>query len=603
MKPSTTIATALTLVALSTSAFADVPVTLAHDGVSEYTIVTPSSPSSAVSTAARELSDDLFEMSGARLSVASTAPPGGHAIYVGMSTGASKAFPKAHVGKLPAEGYVVETSVANVLIAGADERGTLYGVYAFLEDQLGVGWFGPDATVIPKRGTVTVDHLHIREAPAFMMRDDNAGITRKSAAWDAHIRLNGSFIPDDPKYGGNYRLFNGDENFYELISPDKYFNTHPEYFSLIKGARSTKSGGTWGPGQLCLTNPDVFKIITDALADKVKVDPKLLTLGLSPNDSDDGNCEDAACKASDAKYGAPSGTLLNFVNKVAANEQARFPGRKIWVETLAYQYEEQAPKPGTIKPADNVLVCLCPIFACVSHPIDGDPDSVKSKKALMDWSKVAAGHLQIWHYATNFQNYLQPLPDFDELGPDMLYYKNHGVSGVFVEGDYQNGEPDLEPMRTWLLGHLLWNPHQDVWPLVSKFCDGYFGPAGPDMNAYVRLLHSPFKDAKLHMHIYDHPDAAYFPPALLASADNLFAHADSVATDPAIRRRVDRMHIGLRYVEIMQKRPAETAAQADQDAWKTEFNALIADVKKYDVTYITEGHSIDDALRRRIDGD
>jgi len=65
----------------------------------------------------------------------------------------------------------------------------------------------------------------------------------------------------------------------------------------------------------------------------------------------------------------------------------------------------------------------------------------------MDWSKVAAGHLQIWHYATNFQNYLQPLPDFDELGPDMLYYKKHGVSGVFVEGDYQNGEPDLEPMR------------------------------------------------------------------------------------------------------------------------------------------------------------
>jgi len=191
-----------------------------------------------------------------------------------MSSGASKAFPKAHADKLPAEGYVIETSGANMLIAGSDERGTLYGTYAFLEDQCGVGWFGPDAAVIPRRSTVTVDRLHIRDTPAFMMRDDNAGITRKSAAWDAHIRLNGSFTPDDPQYGGNYRLFNGDENFYELISPEKYFATHPEYFSLIKGARSTKSGGEWGPGQLCLTNPDVFRIITDGPCREVTADPE-----------------------------------------------------------------------------------------------------------------------------------------------------------------------------------------------------------------------------------------------------------------------------------------------------------------------------------------
>ena len=42
--------------------------------------------------------------------------------------------------------------------------------------------------------------------------------------------------------------------FNELVPPDVYFDTRPEYFSLIDGKRRK------GYYQLCLTNPDVLRI-------------------------------------------------------------------------------------------------------------------------------------------------------------------------------------------------------------------------------------------------------------------------------------------------------------------------------------------------------
>jgi hypothetical protein len=467
----------------------------------------------------------------------------------------------------------------------------LYGTFDFLEQNVGVRWYAPDATVIPTHATITVKPQQTTQTPGFAMRDTNAGVVRKSAEWDAHIRLNGTDVPDDPAFGGNYPLFNGDENFYHLVPPSTYFKTHPEYFSLVDGVRTTKGGKAWGDAQLCLTNPDVFNVVTDALSAQVTNNPKLVALGLSPNDAENGRCQDALCLASDARYGAPSGTLLNFVNREASAVQSRFPNRKLWVETLAYQYNEPPPREGTIVPASNVLVCLCPIFACDAHPMATDPDSAKSRTALLGWSKVAKGHLQIWHYATNFANFLQPLPDFDELGPDMLFYQQHGVSGVFVESDYKNVDGELEPMRTWVLAHLLWNPNQPVWPLVKDFCEGYYGPAGDDIYAYVKLLHSTFADPKQHLHIFDGPHSAYFSKPLLAQADKLFEHASSlVSADTAAEygKRVGRMHLGLEYVELMQAKPGPKAPDADQTAWHTRATDYFARVGQYDIKYVSE---------------
>lgn len=552
---------------------AQASILLVNGGHSSNTIMVDPQASPAVKGAAQELSDDLKAISGATIPV-STESPRGHAIFVQTLNPAVAQ---------PDETFWMRTSHGNVYLIGNSPRGTLYAVYTFLENYLGVRWYAPDATVLPPQPTIQIPDLNVQQSPAFSYRDTDEHLVFQSAAWDAHVKLNGTSVPDDPAYGGINRLFNGAENFYALVPPGKYFADHPEYFSLIGGKRSAQ-----GDSQLCLTNPDVLRIVTDALVAEAKQNPKELTLGLSPNDAPDGSCQCDACRASDALYGAPSGTLLHFVNQVAAGVQAALPGRKIWVETLAYQYTERAPNAGSIHPADNVLVCLAPIYACDGHPLATDPENAKSNTALKAWSVVAPDHLQIWHYVTNFAHYLQPYPDWDELGADMPYYKANGVSGMFCEGDY-NSNGELMPMRTWVLGHLMWNPHQEVWPLVKDFCDGYYGAAGTDIYQYLRLFHDDLQKPGVHLHLYDAPTAGYLNAETLGAANRLLDHAEAaVPTDP-LKSRVEEVRLGLRGVELERSVPTGATTPADRTLFRDRLARFVDDLHRFKVDYISEG--------------
>ncbi len=564
---------------------------LAEHGRSRYTIVVAPDASATVRHAAQELADDLKEISGATLPVMSQKPRG-PAIFVGAGPFLPSDFRKVRLETLAEEAFVVRTDRRNVFLAGHDDRGTLYAVYSFLEDHLGARWYAPDATVLRPQGVVRVPDLNETQAPAFSYRDTDEAIVLGNGQWDAHLKLNGVSVPDQADLGGINRLFNGAENFYNLVPPNRYFADHPDYFSLVGGRRKS----SWD-SQLCLSSPGVFKVVVDALVAEAKANPKELTLGLSPNDAEHGNCECEACRAADAKFGSPAGTLLDFVNKVATAVQAALPDRKIWVETLAYQYTEKAPTPGTIAPADNVLVCLAPIYACDGHPLASDPQNKTSNEALLAWKKVAPGHLQIWHYVVNFAHYVQPYPDWDELGDDMAYYRDNGVSGMFCEGDVA-GSCDLQAMHTWVMAHLFWNPRQDVWGLVRDFSDGYYGKAGADIYAYLRLFHDRLQQPNVHLHLYDPPTSPLFSAELLKSASELFDHAEAAAETPEIKSRVQEARMGIRYIELASHVPGENAATAEREAFRARLDPFIADIGRFKIASLSEGHSADEWIKK-----
>ena len=563
---------------------------LADHGQSRYTIVIAKDASPTVKRAAQELADDLMQISGAALPVVNEKPRG-PAIFVGASPFLPSGFRKIQLDTLPSEGFVVHTDRRSLYLAGHDDRGTLYAVFSFLEDHLGARWYAPDATALPHQDVVRVPDLTERKGPAFSYRDTDEAIVFGNALWDAHLRLNGVSVPDQADLGGINRLFNGAENFYSLVPPSRYFADHPDFYSLVEGKRKSSPDS-----QLCLSNPDLFKVVVDALVAEAQANPKELTLGLSPNDARDGSCQCDACRAADAKFGSPAGTLLDFVNRVAAAVQAALPDRKIWVETLAYQYTEKAPMAGSIAPADNVLVCLAPIYACDGHPLASDPQNRKSNEALLAWNKVAPGHLQVWHYVTNFAHYLQPYPDWDELGADMAYYQANGVSGMFCEGDYQ-GNCELQTMRTWVMAHLFWNPHQDVWALVRDFCDGYYGKAGRDLFAYLRLFHDRLQQPDIHLHLYDPPTSPLFSAEVLKSGSDLFDHAEAVADNPEIKRRVQEARMGIRYIELACRVPGKNATAADRELFRARLDLFIMDIARFKIASLSEGHSAEEWIK------
>lgn len=113
--------------------------------------------------------------------------------------------------------------------------------------------------------------------------------------------------------------------------PPFLYDTHPEYFSEINGKRIApvgKEGGT----QLCLTNPDVLKLSVEKLRKEMSkpvtgmpvwADSTATYWSISQMDGN-GNCTCDECKRLDKYDGSPSGSILSYVNKVAA----KFPIRK-----------------------------------------------------------------------------------------------------------------------------------------------------------------------------------------------------------------------------------------------------------------------------------
>ena len=563
---------------------------LADHGSSRYAIVIAPDASATVKHAAQELADDLKQISGAALPVISRKPRG-PAIFVGASPFLPRAFRTVRLDNLPEEAFVVCTDRRDLFVAGHEDRGTLYAVYSFLEEHLGARWYAPDDTVLPSQDLVRIADLNEIQAPAFSYRDTDEAIVFGNGQWDAHLKLNGVSVPDQADLGGINRLFNGAENFYNLVPPDRYFADHPDYYSLVGGIRKS----SWD-SQLCLSSPGVFKLVVDALVAEAKADPKVLTLGLSPNDAEHGNCECDACRAADAKFGSPAGTLLDFVNKVATAVQAALPDRKIWVETLAYQYTEKAPAPGTIAPANNVRGCLAPIYACDGHPLASDPQNKTSNEALIAWNKVAPGHVQVWHDVVSFAHYVQPYPDWDELGADMAYYRDTGVSGMFCEGDTA-GNCDLQAMHTWVMAHLFWNPRQDVWALVRDFSDGYYGKAGADIYAYLRLFHDRLQQPNVHLHLYDPPTSPLFSAELLKSASDLFDHAEAVAETREVKSRVQEARMGIRYIDLANRVPSNNATTAERDAFRARLDPFIADIGRFKIASLSEGHNADEWIK------
>jgi alpha-glucuronidase len=135
-----------------------------ENGKSNYSIVIAPDVSQSERHGAEELQKFLEEMSGARLPI--TAEPQPRMVLVGESPALDKLNLKIPFADLGPEGFALKTSGQQLVIAGGRLRGSMYGVYTFLE-KLGCRWFAPEVSRIPKMRTITVGPLDETQKPAF----------------------------------------------------------------------------------------------------------------------------------------------------------------------------------------------------------------------------------------------------------------------------------------------------------------------------------------------------------------------------------------------------------------------------------------------------
>jgi hypothetical protein len=447
------------------------------------------------------------------------------------------AFPVVPVD-LGLEGIYVGTKGPVLALVG-NQRGVLYATSAFLEDYVGCRWFTPDCSTWPTSGTIRVPKLNRTYVPPLEYRAGDYPVARPGE-FALHCRFTGNGRALTEEQGGQKGVHGLAHTFAGLVPPEQYFAEHPEYFSLVGGKRQS------GYAQLCLTNPDVLRIVTEGVRRWIKQYPNDTVFSVSQNDTAM-YCECDKCKAIAEEEGSQSGPMIRFVNAVADNIKDEYPN--VAIETLAYQYTRKPPL--HVKPRPNVIVCLCSIECCFSHPLGTDPFNKAFVDDIKGWSKIC-NRLWIWDYIINYAHSILPFPNLYVLKPNTNFFLQNGVTGIYEESCYYTKGSELQELRNYIIAKTLWDPSYDTDKAIDEFCAAYYGPAAPMIREYLNLVHKSAQNVPdVHVRIYSPPNVGFLTPEVLATSSDLFDRAQRAVRDvPVLLHRVEVARLPLIYAQI-----------------------------------------------------
>jgi len=474
-------------------------ITLVDNGKSDYVIVLSPNASPSEKFAAEELSLHVKQMSGAVLNVQNDGLLSPHSIVLGFGSASEKLGVKVDKS-LGEEGYCIKTIGSSLVIAGGQLRGTLYGVYTFLE-KMGVRWWTPTETFIPELKTIKVAESDIREVPKLEYRDMMFREAMSSKLWMARNKLNGMSweLGSNPeRFGGRYEWVGTHflHGCTELLL-NSGVPIRDEMWSMVNGKRVPNS-------QPCFTNPDVVNAVAASVIRELKAHPEAKFIACGHAEQGFQYCHCEKCEALAAKEG-PSGLYIAFINQVAAIVAKEIPDG--CVGASCYGWATNPPK--TIKPLDNVVVTYDPISCDYMHPlaskhdeqvdIENDyqlaqhyyyrgGDNKRIRRDIDGWSKICK-KLILYDYTSDLDHPIAPYPDLDSLSSNIRYYADHGFSGIFLLGSLSSGGGEFFGLRMWVQAKSLWNPELDGEALISEFLKGYYGPAAPAIKKYIDIMH------------------------------------------------------------------------------------------------------------------
>lgn len=524
--------------------------TLVHNSRSDYRIVVADSAPTNDKLAAEELQRYLREISGVSLPIVNDkGKDEPKEILIGTNRHFNPTTIDLNSSTLDDEGFRVETAGEKLVIIGGPARGSLYGVYTLLEDYLGCRWYSSKVSVVPRRSTVRLPPTHITQKPAFKFREVFYR-DLMNPEFAARLKLNGnSNLKREQQSWGTWC-----HSLYSFVSPEKYFNTHPEYFSLIDGKRAH----TYNydkvvlTGQLCFSEPALKDVMMESLRERMRASPNFQYWSISQNDSPV-FCQCERCTSVNEREDSPMGTVLNFVNQVAA----QFPDKTL--STLAYTFTIKPPR--FIRAASNVCVVVTTTGITCERPIAQSPDTgrdwpdgnnAKFRRYLEQWRR-AADHFYIWDYEILFTHLLAPFPNLRNLQPNLKLFLANKAQGVFAQGNREVGGEFAE-LRAYLLAKLLWNPNIDLDLVLDDFLAGYYGAASLPIRRYIDLMHDALSRAtvclttadSLRRHAQD-----FLAPELLERYEALFDQAERLAANETeLLERVQTARIPLIYAQL-----------------------------------------------------
>ena len=510
------------------------PLVLAENGQTRYAIVIGAEADYGEDMAARELALFLHQITGAEFPIRhDDAPASDFEIVLGRTRRKSMSRVPAHLRNDNWEGFAIVREGDRLYIMGNIPRGTLYGVYDFLDVELGVRFLADGVNHVPEAPTLKVDMASRQYAPPIERRTIWEGL---GGDMMLRNRMNGAgFVVLNHKLGGVKIIGAATHTFNTLVPVEQYFDEFPEYFSEIDGERRREYKGNIT--QLCMTNPDVRRIATasirKALGPAVEASPyDKHIVSVTVNDSP-WFCKCARCVAVNAEERVEEGgTLIRFVNAIATELDDEYPN--VAVETMVYG----TSLPRT-RPVANVLMQMVrsPDWR---YALD-DPSCAENRELLAEFRRtkqaVGDGALYNWLWIGTYgsSSFLDPRPNLRYLAHNIRVMNECGVTGLFCQTVQSHGT-EMQDLRYYLLARAMWRPTLDGRGIIEEFCRLYYREAAEDVLRYIDFLHDGYarKDRSAQTMA---DTTVIFDDAFVTRGDAILAEAESKAPAAEVKQR------------------------------------------------------------------
>ncbi len=505
------------------------PMAIVENGKSNFVIVTNDNPDATTVTASKEMQSYIEKISGAKLSIIteSNYKSEQKAIILGETT-LEKGVVKTDRENIKKDGFLIFSNGEKLFILGAESRGTLYGVYTFLEEYLGVRWFTPTLEVVPENKDIIIDaKINRLVEPSFIIRrNDSIGT---NDAYRARTKMNVSFWEEATDYGGALTYVLWDVTLDKLV-PDDLITEHPDYFATTEEGAKTCD-------HVCLSNPEVLEVAVKNAREAIlknETNAKYIHIGQKDNTN---YCRCEKCEELYAKYGSVSAPTILFTNAFADALDDEFPD--FMFTFYAYNETDKPPTDLSLKCNKNVAPVLCGLHkACRSHPLTecgaqdgnetfynlfGDNEPVIAED-FKNWVKVA-DTTYIYDYTINFINTAQFFSNFETMQSTMQYMHDIGITGYI----YNCGDTHIaafNELRNYLLCKLQWDVNCDVEYHMMDFIKAYYGE---DAAPYIKeILDIQTAQTRASAHAFDfdwHYQAGFYPLGKVEYLDELWEKA------------------------------------------------------------------------------
>ncbi|MCI8435822.1 MAG: DUF4838 domain-containing protein [Clostridia bacterium] len=575
---------------------------IGNQNLQTYTVRIDSRCGEAILYAATELCRYIKKYAGVTLPIATAASPTEHAIVLTAADGAN-------------DGFRIRYADGDLYMEGGNGRSVLYAVYAFIERFLGVRFFAPPAayrglefgafaegvetavtapTDVPSNFCLE-EHSPIgyRDAYTYVYNQPDWCAKQKINAQSWGLRIFGSELGGGLRYADD-----GGHTFGKLIPVATYGETHPEYFSMRDGARVVDR-----ETQLCMTNDELVEPIETELRRLLALMPDARLVSVSQNDNTE-FCACEKCRRSYEKYGK-FGTLLRFVNKIAARLEKDFPD--VLVHTFAYWGTDDVNT--SVKARKNVAVQFCPTKQCRCHALN-DPHCAINRKIYANLKTLSeiCDNVFIYDYRGCLKYAMLLLPDLDTWRETAQAYAACNVKGIYSEMSiFTLNQPTFEELRAYLFGKLMWDPYMEQTEFdrhVNEFLAGYYGTGWRHLRDFLDRWNAEAKDKHMTGFLgamadetlqYEKRDGAYVFAELIAPeklaafckwGNEQFDLAVSYADD-AQRERIECARTSLLWYELFHtmERILETGTQDEKAAVIARNRDLCSRMRKYCMKY------------------